>query len=303
MSTIEHSYAPISQPPRQDAAINGLGDGDNPVTWRPRATERSFSWAVRLLPAQRRKAAYAVYNFYREIHEIADGGGSQSLKQILLVNWRSEIARLYGGRPQHAVTQGLSKCIHDYNLRCQDFLAVIEAGEIKLGTVIRAPSFAQLDRYCAGAATAPMQLLLSIFGDDTPTGARAAEQLGRAVHFTNILHDLAADAKRHRLFLPRELLTAHGIFATMPSWVLAHPSLPEVCRDFALRTQCHYAAATEALATCPPSAIRPAAVMLGVHRALLDVLLVRGWRRLDEPVEVPLMRELALVLRHGLTGH
>jgi hypothetical protein len=42
--------------------------------------------------------------------------------------------------------------------------------------------------------------------------------------------------------------------------------------------------------------------MLGIHRALFDALLARGWRRLDEPVQILLMRELALVLRHGLTG-
>ena len=130
-----------------------------------------------------------------------------------------------------------------YGLRCQDFLAIIDGAEMKAQTDIRAPSFAQLDRYCECAAVAPSRLLLRIFGDDTLTGERAAEQLGRAVQFTNILHDLLRDAKRHRLFLPRGLLHAHGIFATMPSWVLAQPALPEVCRDFALRAECHYAAA------------------------------------------------------------
>jgi phytoene synthase len=214
---------------------------------------------------------------------------------------RSEIARLYGGRPRHAMTLGLNKAINAYDLRCRDLLAIIDGAEMKAQTDIRAPSFAQLDRYCECTAVALSRLLLRVFGDDTPAGEWAAEQLGRAVQFTNILHDLARDARRHRLFLPRGLLHAHGIFATMPSWVLAQPRLPEVCSDFALSAQCHYAAAAEAIAACPPSAIRPAAVMLGIHRALLNELVARRWRRLDEPVQLPLMRELTLVLRHGLT--
>jgi len=48
--------------------------------------------------------------------------------------------------------------------------------------------------------------------------------------------------------------------------------------------------------------MRPAPVMLGIYRALLDELLARGWQRLDEPIRIPSWRQLALVLRHGLTG-
>src|SRR5262249_23051925 len=152
-----------------------------------------------------------------------------------------------------------------------DFLAIIDGAEMKARGDIRAPSFAQLDRYCE-CGVALSRLLLRIFGDETPAGERVAAELGRALQFTNILRDLARDAKRQRLFLPRELLHAHGIFATMPSWVLAQPALPDVCRELARRAQGHYTAATEAIAACPRSAMRPAAVMLGAHRALLDEL-------------------------------
>ena len=143
---------------------------------------------------------------------------------------------------------------------------------------------------------------MRIFGDETPAGERVAAELGRALQFTNILRDLAEDARRHRLYLPRELLRAHGIFATTPSWVLAQPALPDVCRDFAVLAECHYAAAAEAIAACPRSTMRPAAVMLGIYRALLHNLLARGWRQLDERVRISSWRQLALLLRHGLTG-
>jgi phytoene/squalene synthetase len=143
---------------------------------------------------------------------------------------------------------------------------------------------------------------MRIFGDETPAGERVAAELGRALQLTKILRDLAEDAKRHRLYLPGELLHARGIFATTPSWVLAQPALPDVCRDFALLAERHYAAAAEAIAACPRSTMRPAAVMLGINRALLGELLARGWQRLDEPVRISFWRQLALLLRHGLTG-
>jgi phytoene/squalene synthetase len=64
----------------------------------------------------------------------------------------------------------------------------------------------------------------------------------------------------------------------------------------------HYAVAAEAIAACPRWTMRPAAVMLGIYRALLHELLARGWRQLGEPVRIPAWRELALVIRHGLAG-
>ena len=88
----------------------------------------------------------------------------------------------------------------------------------------------------------------------------------------------------------------------MPSWVLAQPALPDVCRDFAVLAKRHYEAAAEAIAACRRSTMRPAAVMLGIHRILLDALVARGWQRLDEPVRIPFWRELPLLFRHGLTG-
>src|SRR4029077_2651733 len=155
--------------------------------------------------------------------------------------------------------------------------------EMKAQTEIRAPSFAQLDRYFERVAVAVARLSVRIFGEETPAGERVAAELGRALQLTDILCDLAEDAKRHRLYLPRELLHAHGIFATMPSWVLAQPALPDVCRDLAALAERNYAAAAEAMAACPRSTMRPLAVMLGIYRAVLHELLSRGWQRLEGP--------------------
>jgi presqualene diphosphate synthase len=302
MDTIERLYAPISGHAIRDPAIGAPVYRDNALALRPAAPGSAFSWAMHLLPIQRRQDLRALYAFCREVDDIADGEASHALKQTLLSNWRGEIAHLFGGRPRNAVTLGLSKAVHLYGLRCRDFLAIIDGAEMKAQADIRAPSLAQLDRYCECMAVAVARLSVRILGDETPAGERVAAELGRALQLTNILRDLAEDAKRHRLYLPRELLHAHGIFATTPSWVLAQPALPDVCRDLAVRAERHYAAAAEAIAACPRSTMRPVAVMLGIYRALFHQLLSRGWQRLDEPVRIPSWRKLTLLLCHGLTG-
>jgi phytoene synthase len=302
MDTIERHYAPISEHASGNPAIGAPDYKCDAIALRPAAAGSSFSWAMHFLPVQRREAVYALYAFCREVGDIADGEASRSLKQALLLNWRSEIAHLFAGRPQHDVTRGLSEAIHLYGLRCDDFLGIIDGMEMDARRDIRAPSIAELDRYCERVAVAVGRLSVRIFGEATPAGERVAAELGRALQLTNILRDLAEDAGRHRLYLPRELLHAHGIFATTPSWVLAQPALPDVCRDLALLAERHYAAAAEAIGACPRWTMRPAAVMLGIYRALLQELLARGWRQLDEPVRILAWRKLALVLRHGLAG-
>jgi phytoene synthase len=257
---------------------------------------------MQLLPHQRREAMYALYAFCREVDDIADGDATQALKDVLLSDWRSEIALLYAGRPHHAVTRALNEAVRLYGLPCHDFLAIIDGMEMDARADFRAPTLIELDLYCERVAVAVGRLSVRIFGEETPAGERVAAELGRALQLTNILRDLAQEARRHRLYLPREVLQAHGIHATTPSWVLAQPALPDVCRDVAMLAEGHYAAAIEAIAACPRHKMRPAAVMLGIYQALLRELVARDWRRLDEPVRVPAWRKLALGLRHGLPG-
>jgi phytoene synthase len=293
MSVIELTDLPISGRPNLNGAIEPFDQKDNAIAPHRRAMESSFFWAMQLVPPQRREAMRAVYAFCREVDDIADSDASRSLKQILLASWRSEIGLLFAGQPQHDVTRRLSEAVHLYGLRCDDFLAIIDGMEAR--NDVRAPSFAQLDRYCERTAVAIGRIAVRILGEASPVGQQVAAELGRALQLTYILRDLAEDARLHRLYLPRELLHAHDIFATMPSWVLAQPALPDVCRNLALIAEQHYAAAAAAIATGPRRTMRPAAVMLAINRALLRELVARGWRRLDEPVRIPVWRKLALL--------
>jgi phytoene synthase len=157
-----------------------------------------------------------------------------------------------------------------------------------------------LDLYCARVASAVGHLSVRIFGADTAAADEVAEALGRALQLTNILRDLAEDAQRGRLYLPRELLAAQGIGVGDVAAVLRHPALPAVCRAVATMAEQHFAAAHAAMARCPPGTMRPAAVMGAVYRALLRRLVRRGWTRLDEPARVPTPIKLWLAVRHGL---
>jgi len=302
MTTVERLDSPILRHSDSGGAVDRTDATDDTISLRLRAAGSSFFSAMQLLPYRRREAMYALHAFCREVDDIADGDATRTLKSILLPDWRSEIALLYVKRPQHTITRALSEAVDLYGLQCHDFLAIIDGMEMDAQADIRAPSLDELDLYCHRVAVAVGRLSVRIFGEETRAGERVAAELGRALQLTNILRDLVEDARRQRLYLPREILQAHGIHATTPSWVLAHPALPDVCRDVAMLAEQHYSAAAKAIAACPRRTMRPAAVMLHIYRALLHELLARGWKSLDEPVRIPSWRRLAFVLRHGLVG-
>jgi len=282
------------------AAASGSDAGvAEAIRQRVRAAGSSFFWAMRILPAQRRAAMYAIYAFCREVDDIADEPAPIEEKRAGLARWRGEIDALFAGQPRHVVARALLGPIAAYRLRREDFLAMIDGMEMDAAADIRAPSLAELDLYCARVASAVGHLSVRVFGDASPAADRVAEELGRALQLTNILRDLVEDAARGRLYLPRELLEAHGIAAREPQEVLRHPALPAACRDLAAIARRHYVAAAEAMAASSRRAMRPAAVMGAVYRATLDRLVAADWRPPERPVRVPKWLKLWLVLRHG----
>jgi presqualene diphosphate synthase len=289
-----------------EAALQALADhpGDDAVRetirHRVEAAGTSFYWAMRVLPRDRRNGMYAVYAFCREVDDIADDEKPVQYKLMALAAWREEIDALYGGRPQHLIARALQEPMRLYALRREDFLAIIAGMEMDAREDIRAPDLATLDLYCARVASAVGHLSVHVFGDSSAAAHAVAESLGRALQLTNILRDLAEDAERHRLYLPREVLERHGIRGSDPITILRHPGLPAACRDVAAMAEDHFQAAARAMAQCSRRAMRPAAVMAAIYRATLSELRRSGWRDPSARVSVSKPRKLWLALRHGL---
>jgi len=270
------------------------------IRHRVEAARTSFYWAMRLLPQDRRDAMYAVYAWCREVDDIADGDRPVASKLADLAGWRDEIEALYRGHPHQFIARALHQPVLRYGLRPADFLAVIDGMEMDAREDIRAPDLATLDLYCARVASAVGHLSVHVFGDTSPAAHRVADALGRALQLTNILRDLAEDAERGRLYLPRELLDRHGISGSEPMVVLRHPALPGVCRELAAIAERHFGEAEQAMRECRPGAMRPAAVMAAVYRATLRELLRNEWRDPGRPVGLSRTLKLWLALRHGL---
>ena len=281
------------------AVTTGMAGLQSDIAAKVQASGTSFYAAMRLLPQARRDAMFAIYAFCREVDDIADEPAELVDKKRRLDGWRTEIARLYDGVPQNPIAKALLPCVKAFNLRREDFLAVIDGMEMDAIEDIVAPSLVKLDLYCDRVASAVGRLSVRAFGATEPQADEVAYHLGRALQLTNILRDLGEDAERGRLYLPIELLHGAGILEHDPMKVMGHPNLRKACQQLARRAQQHFAGARVAMSACAKSPMRPAAIMGGVYRAILERLIKADWRDPFTRISLPKWQKIWLAFRYG----
>jgi squalene synthase HpnD len=264
-----------------------------------RAAGTSFYHGMRVLPPDRRHAMYAIYAFCRIVDDIADEAGSLEEKRVGLAAWRHNIAALYEGRTEGPVTRVLAAAVPRFQLRAEDFIAVIDGMQTDAETTVVAPDLATLDLYCDRVASAVGRLSVRTFGDTSPAADRVARALGRALQLTNILRDIAEDAERGRIYLPLEYLRDAGVPAD-PAAIQTAPGLPAVCGRLATLAHAYFREAGNAMDLCDHGAMKPARLMAATYDSILSALERRGWQRLNERVSVPRWKKLWLACRYGL---
>lgn len=263
-----------------------------------KAAGSSFYWAMRILPPERRDAMFAIYAFCREVDDIADGDAPAEQKSRQLDDWRREIDLVYDGEPKHITARALIGPVSAYDLEREEFIAVIDGMDMDVRGLTVSPDMERLELYCRRVAGAVGMLSIRVFG--APQARDFAVSLGSALQITNILRDLREDAAMGRLYLPGELLSAHGVDSHEPATVLRHPALPAVCADLAEVARERFAEAGRALKHSPGGALRPAVVMMMNYRRILERLIEAGWRDIDQPVHVSTPEKLWIALRYGL---
>lgn len=266
------------------------------VTDMVKSAGTSFYYGMKILPPPRRNAMYGIYAFCRLVDDIADEDGPLARKRAALDLWRGKINALFLGRTTDPITRCLRSAIQTYDLREPDFLAIIDGMEMDAGAPIIAPDLATLDLYCDRVAAAVGRISVRIFGEASAAGQDVAFALGRALQLTNILRDVAEDAQRGRLYLPREFL-ADAETDPNPQTILTAPALPAICAHVADLAAQNFTAASSAMERCNARAMRPARLMAASYQPLLGILRARNYAYTGPRASLPKWRKLALAAR------
>jgi len=262
------------------------------------ASGSSFYAAMRILPREQREAMFQIYSFCRQVDDIADSDGPRPERLAALQQWRDDIDALYQDHPP-ARLRDYVPSVKRFDLLREDFLAIVDGMEMDVPRDIRAPDLATLDLYCDRVASAVGRLSVRVFGLARDDGILLAHHLGRALQLTNILRDIDEDAAIGRLYLPLEALLHAGITSSDPSKVIFDPALPRVCAPLVERARTHFDKANQIMDRNPRRVVRAPRIMSKYYRAILELLIARGFAAPRAPVRLNKLARIAIVVRYA----
>ena len=193
---------------------------------------RTFSLASKLLPASKRRAAYALYAFCRIADDLVDQADHDNVSElaIQLDAYRNQLQSALDGRPSGPIFREVAWVAREYEVSPAPLFELLDGVRRDLEAHTYA-TWLDLEQYCEGVASSVGEMCTYVFG--VPAGPtmrtqaiQYARTLGTAMQLTNILRDVGEDAQRGRCYLPAEDMARFGL---TPQDVLTRG--PELARD------------------------------------------------------------------------
>jgi 15-cis-phytoene synthase len=265
-----------------------------------RRSSSNFYYAFMLLPAERRRALYAVYAFCRFVDDVAD---DESIREParLLARWREELERVYGGAPTRPISRALAHAARHFSIPREYFEEVIAGVEMDLSRR-RYETFEELRLYCYRVASAVGLICIEVFGYSNPEAKVYAENLGIAFQITNILRDVREDAARGRIYLPLEDLARFGVSEDEILRGVYSDAFVRLMEFEANRAREFYDRADHALPPEDRSSLLTAEAMRSIYGALLNLIVSSRYRVLDRRLSLSAPKKLYLVGRAWATS-
>lgn len=265
------------------------------------ASGSSFYYSFRFLPADKRRAITALYAFCREVDDVVDECSDEQVARTTLNWWRTQVAGIYTGKPQHPVGQALVPVVAQFNLPQEHLLEIIDGMEMDLEHH-RYEDFKSLQLYCYRVASVVGLLSAEIFGYRDRQTLKYAHDLGIAFQLTNIIRDVGEDARRDRIYLPMDEMQQFGVSATEILNAKETDNFRKLMEFQVERARRYYQQAFEHLPAIDKKAQRTGLVMAAIYRATLDEVVAGGCHVLKERTSLTPLRKLWLAWKTWVTN-
>ena len=178
-----------------------------------REKAKSFHFASAFLPAAKRRGVFALYDFCRHVDDLVDERGDRPAAEV-----RGELAALAtlvsglgrGQAPDDPRWAPLADAVSRHEVPVGPLLELIEG----VGGDLEPRAFqgsAELLRYCHQVAGVVGLALGPLLGARRTGYEEAGAALGAAMQLTNVLRDVAPDARAGRFYLPADELACFDL--------------------------------------------------------------------------------------------
>ncbi|MFD4670316.1 phytoene/squalene synthase family protein [Lentzea sp. NPDC058450] len=254
---------------------------------------KTFFLATTLLRPEQRPAVHALYAFARWADEIVDAAGVADRAGEL-----DRLERLLDKEPSNPVLNALADTMRRYDIDRSLFADFLTSMRMDLDVT----EYADLDAlgvYVHGSAEVIGLQMLPVLGTVVPREEAApyAARLGVAFQLTNFLRDVGEDLDRGRVYLPQDVLAAHGVDVDRLHWVRrrrqADERVQRVLDDLVAHSYAIYQSAEPGIGMLAASS-RPC--VRTAYTLYRDILGLVGCEVLWRRVAVPARRRLAVAV-------
>jgi len=185
-----------------------------------RAHYENFQVVSFLLPKRLHQDFFHIYAFCRWADDLGDEMGDRGPE--LLAWWRAELEAMYDGHARHPVYVALAETVERHAIEPDPFRNLITAFE-RDQTETRYQSYDDVLDYCVYSANPVGRLVLHLGGYTDAARRALSDKTCTALQLANHWQDVRRDfEERNRIYLPQDVLTAHGA---------SHETLAQDLRD------------------------------------------------------------------------
>jgi phytoene synthase len=254
--------------------------------------DTSFYYSFLVLPAAKRDAIVAVWDFCRAVDDAVDEPGTAD-PQLALDGWRVEIERCFTGAPQTPQGRHLQPLIAAFHLPRRPFDDLVDGVEMDL-RLARYDTFEALYEYCWRVASTVGLICLEIFGYTRPESREYAMNLGIALQLTNIIRDVRVDLERGRVYLPQADLLRFGVTEADLRAGRVTEQVRQLMSFECQRAREYYARARRLLTREDARSLVAAEIMRGIYGSILDRIERSGYDVFTGTIRVPRPRRAVI---------
>lgn len=242
---------------------------------QPTPVRSSFFLPMWFMPARKRHALHALYDFCRAVDDAVDEALSPAEAKENLAAWKRELDAIYTGQPLHPVSSAFQHAVRKYGIPRAAMDEMMKGFETDAGGNVVMRDEKALEEYCYRVAGCVGIAALCIFGVDKEKYRNFAITLGHALQLTNILRDLDEDLQQGRCYIPLSELSREGLGVNDTQ--LEHaPAWNKVASGIALKAQAFFLQTFSSVAPEDVKKLAPALLMRDAYHLLLIRMMKTG---------------------------
>ena len=261
---------------------------------------RTYYFATRFLPRDRRHHVHALYGFARYADDLVDHfdlDWSDAQRRVALEAWSASfLDALASGHSDDPVLKAVIATVEELGIAHDDLRAFLRSMAMDL-TVTRYETYDDLYAYMYGSAAVIGAMMLPVLGARHPDARARAMDLGVAFQLTNFLRDIAEDWDRGRIYLPLEDVDRFGVTEDhFRARVVTRP-MQRLLAFEVTRTRRLYARAEQGWGMLAPRSQACIRIAHRLYGEILDRIEAADWQVFEHRASVPLRRKLAVAAR------